>query len=191
MASGFVGSNFDSTVSGNFGASGSSSASVDFGGQLAYLWRGVVGGEFLADWGPNFNIDSLFLADKPRVDAYMANVIGALPLGSTAQFVPYVSGGWGTIAMRSTVFTVDPTINLLANSISLSTSDQTQRRSGSDFGGGIMIFGGKIGFRGDVRHYRASTNNQINASTLPELVSEQLLSDLKFWRANAGVAFRW
>src|SRR5262247_1549467 len=46
-ASGFVGSNFGARAD---------SASVDFGGQLAFLWRGAIGGEFLADFAPHFHI---------------------------------------------------------------------------------------------------------------------------------------
>src|SRR5215510_5240655 len=49
-ASGFVGSNFGARAD---------SASVDFGGQLAFLWRGAIGGEFLADFAPHFRINNV------------------------------------------------------------------------------------------------------------------------------------
>src|SRR5262245_20587323 len=71
--SGFVGSNF---------GAGADNASVDFGGQLAYLHRGVVGAEFLADFAPHFRINNALLADNPDVNSYMLNVIAAVPIGS-------------------------------------------------------------------------------------------------------------
>src|SRR5262249_60138535 len=64
-AAGFVGANFGRN---------NSAAGVDFGGQVAYLYRGVVGGEFLADFSPSFKQDNLFFANSPNVNAYMANV---------------------------------------------------------------------------------------------------------------------
>src|SRR5215510_13517374 len=86
VASGFVGSNF---------GAGADSASVDFGGQLAFLWRGAIGGEVLADFAPRFRINNTLLADNPNVNSYMVNVIGAVPIGSEARVQPYASGGLG------------------------------------------------------------------------------------------------
>ena len=54
-----------------------------------------------------------------------------------------------------------------------------------------MAFAGKVGFRGDARYYRANTINNLDASNLANLVTQGLLSDLKFWRADIGVAFQW
>jgi hypothetical protein len=90
VLSGFVGS--------NFGTSGDnldfdSGASVAFGVQTAYLWRGIVGGEFIADFAPNTEFQ--FFANEPDVNSYMFNAIGAVPLGSTERYQPYVSGGCG------------------------------------------------------------------------------------------------
>jgi hypothetical protein len=99
-ASGFVGSNF---------GAGADSATVDFGGQLAYLYRGMIGAEFLADFAPHFRINNALLADNPNVNSYMLNVIGAVPIGWDARVQPYVSGGLGGIQLRSDMFNIGST----------------------------------------------------------------------------------
>ncbi len=47
---------------------------MNFGGQLAYMWKGVIGAEALADFAPSIKIDSLALAEHPQVNSYMANI---------------------------------------------------------------------------------------------------------------------
>jgi hypothetical protein len=45
-----------------------------------------------------------------------------------------------------------------------------------------------------VRHYRASTSDDLEALTLntpADTFTRALLSGLEFWRASVGVAFRW
>src|SRR4051794_3992388 len=70
-AAGFVGGNFGGS---NFGGTTSMDSSVDFGGQLGYLYRGVVGGEFLADFTPRFQMNNALFADNPNLNTYMANL---------------------------------------------------------------------------------------------------------------------
>ena len=59
MVSGFIGTNFGSSRNNDSvelsvsRTSTHSSTSVNFGGQVAYLGRGVIGGEFLADFSPS------------------------------------------------------------------------------------------------------------------------------------------
>src|SRR3954470_6004617 len=99
-AAGFVGSNFGGS---NLGGATTNSSSVDFGGQVGYLYRGVVGGEFLADFAPRFDMNNALLTERPDVNSYMANAIVAIPMGADHQIQPYLSGGFGAIQMRSTV----------------------------------------------------------------------------------------
>src|SRR5579872_4243815 len=139
VASGFVGS--------NFGAS-TNSASVDFGGELGYLWGGVAGAEFLADFAPNFKINNALLSDNPNVNAYMANAIVAIPIGGETRIQPYASGGLGGIQLRSDVFNT-------ANTPSLGSTTSNQTKFGGDIGAGIMGFAGNFGLRADVRYFRA------------------------------------
>jgi hypothetical protein len=176
-AAGFVGA--------NYGAS-TASSSVDFGGQVGYLYRGIIGGEFLADFAPNFNMTNAFLADRPNVNAYMANAVIAAPLGSQGQIQPYVSAGFGGVQLRS---------NMLAVA-SVPTSAQTeanQTRGGGDVGFGVMGFAGNVGIRADVRYFRAFTNNTVTTTgnTAADVFAQNLLSGLDFWRANVGIAIRW
>src|SRR5215510_8859370 len=49
VISGFVGSNFGAKTT---------DPSVDFGGQLAYLWKGMFGVEGIADFSPSLKIDN-------------------------------------------------------------------------------------------------------------------------------------
>src|SRR5882672_3084948 len=58
-AAGFVGSGFG--TGGDSVAIDQDNAGVAFGGQLAYLWHGYVGPEFLADWAPNFDVSTVFV----------------------------------------------------------------------------------------------------------------------------------
>ena len=176
-AAGFVGANYGASATGS---------SVDFGGQLGYLYRGIIGGEFLADFAPRFNVANAFLADRPNVNAYMANVILAAPFGTEAAIQPYVSVGVGGIQLRSNLLT-------FANVPTSAQSEVNQTRGGGDIGFGVMGFAGNVGIRGDVRYFRAFTNNTVTTtgSTAADVFAQNLLSGLDFWRANIGIAVRW
>src|SRR6185436_174165 len=97
IASGFVGSNM---------GGGANDASHTYGGEIAYLWRGVVGIEGLVDLAPGFKFNSVLLSSDPHVYSYMGNGIAALPIGEKGQFQPFVSVGLGGIHLMSSVFTV-------------------------------------------------------------------------------------
>jgi hypothetical protein len=172
---GFVGSNFAVRDA----APGADNASVTFGGQLAYLWKGVVGAEFLADFAPSFNgVTNLDILNpnNPRVATYMGNAIGALPLGADGHYQPYISGGYGGIRLAPR-----GVLNVL----------NSQTSGGGNLGGGIMAFGGRFGIRADARYYRASTDNNLDLIPSLDQLTSRALSGLGFWRTNAGVAFQW
>ena len=197
IASAFVGTNFGSgrtdTLLDVFGDN--SGASINFGGEAAYLWRGFVGAEGLVDFAPSFSMDNLLFQDNPTVNTYMINGISAVPLGSENQFLPYVSGGFGAVQLRSTIFTlataavVNPTP---ITSIETATADGS--RFGGNIGGGVMGFSGALGF--PRRHsvlYKTSVDNNVNVidNTPESIFAQEVLSGLAFWKANVGVAFRW
>jgi len=96
IASAFVGSNFGSGRGAEFDTV-DNQTSLNFGGQVGYLWRGVVGAEVLADFSPSFEINSILLEDNPHIYTYMANGIAAVPIGDHNQFLPYFSGGVGAV----------------------------------------------------------------------------------------------
>jgi len=191
LASGFVGGNFGSIN--NSAVTVDNSRSFDWGGQIGYLWRGVVGGEFLANFTPSFGVDTLgvLVNDNPHVNSYMANAIGVLPLGAQGQFQPYASGGYGGIQMRFANGIVGNGILVNGVLTDVTSSSVSQTGGGWNAGGGIMAFAGKFGVRGDARYYHANTINNLDASNFANLVTQGLLSDLKFWRADIGVAFQW
>jgi hypothetical protein len=64
----------------------------NFGGQVAWLWHGYVGPEFLANWTPSFDVTSALIDGSPHVANYMANAIGVFRLGADGQFQPFISG---------------------------------------------------------------------------------------------------
>src|SRR5262245_56376096 len=85
MASGFVGSDFAESVDGS---------SLNFGGSLGYLYKGAVGAEFLAGFAPDFELNTLLLgSERPQINSYMFNVVGAAPIGVDARFQPFFSAG--------------------------------------------------------------------------------------------------
>jgi opacity protein-like surface antigen len=181
VASGVIGSSFGLSTT---------DASIDFGGQLAYLWGGVFGAEFLASYTPTFQVDNIFLADDPHVFSYMANAIAAIPLGAEGRFQPYASGGFGRIQMQTSILNAFlPTATPLNGDL-LDVTGATQSAWGWNLGAGVMAFVGNVGFRGDIRYYQASDN--ADTVTLPaDALTDTILSGVEFWRANAGVALRW
>jgi hypothetical protein len=190
LASGFVGSNFGSTN--NDVVSVERSMSFDWGGQIGYLWRGVVGGEFLANFTPSLGVNTFgVLFDNPKVSSYMANAVAVLPLGSAGQIQPYISGGFGGIQMRFPNGIVGSGILVNGVVTNVTTSSVSQTGGGSNAGGGIMAFAGKVGVRADARYFHANTFSSRDATNFANLVTQSLLSDLNFWRADIGIAFQW
>ena len=195
FASGFVGSNFGASLHNDLNLDNvdinndNKNSSFEFGGNIGYTWNRVVGVEFLADFTPSFGISNNFniadanrLVDDPRVSTYMFNAIAGVPI-SAGRFEPYVSGGVGGVTLAADV---------LDNPLLLdgSSSRASVTRFGGNIGGGVYTFAGNIGFRADVRYFRAGTDN--NRSTIvADRIAEDLVGGLSVWRANVGIAFRW
>jgi len=149
MASGFIGTNFGGSRKGNDLAliedlNTNNSTSVNFGGQIGYLARGVVGGEFLADFSPGLGgFDNLLFKNPPNLNSYMFNLITVAPFGNADSYDPYISGGIGAVTLRSTIFTVDPTRAPNLNALATDTINGT--RFGWNIGGGIMAWSERTG----------------------------------------------
>jgi hypothetical protein len=202
MASGFVGANFGSGKSDDtpfanlIDADTNGGSSFNFGGQLAYLGRGVIGGEFLMDFSPGTgSLNNLLFESSPDLNTYMFNLIAVAPFGHAKTYDPYISGGIGAVSLNATIFAVNPLVNPLiaANTTPLNVGTS---RFGWDLGGGIMAWTPKNwGFRGDVRYYRTSSNTNedfdINNIGDGSDFGRAELSGLSFWKANAGIGFRW
>ena len=201
MASGFIGTNFGGSRKSNVDLAliedldTNTSTSVNFGGQVGYLARGVIGGEFLADFSPGLGgFDNLLFKNPPNLNSYMFNLIAVAPFGHADSYDPYISGGIGAVTISSTIFTVDPTRTTNLNALATDTINGT--RFGWNIGGGVMAWSEKNwGFRGDVRYYATNSHNTdavFDLNNIDEVEFTRLeLSGIRFWKANAGVAFRW
>jgi hypothetical protein len=189
VASGFIGSSFSTssnTLQNTLESNNNVPAGLTYGGQVGYLWHGIVGGEFIADFAPDVGFDSILLASQPHVNSYMGNVIGAYPFGPDGNYQPYVSGGFGSIGVRGEFFTLPDDVG---NRIAV---EADQQRWGGNLGGGMFAYYNRFGVRGDVRWYRSSGGGDIlNSDTFADDAARALLSDLHFWRGTIGLAFRW
>src|SRR6266542_6055285 len=132
VASGFLGSNF---------ANNADPASLSVGGSIGYLWKNRFGVEADLGFSPSFQLQNNFfgLGVKPTVNTYMANAIGAIPLGREGRVQPFVSGGIGAISLRSGV---DGAAAAAALGIdpSLYSSSSNETRFGGNIGGGVVGF---------------------------------------------------
>jgi hypothetical protein len=135
-----------------------------------WLWRSAVGAEFIAGFSPNFSLASD--VDDTMINSYMFNAIAAAPLGLDQRWQPFVSGGVGALTLR----TGDDTEAALG----IGEVDETDL--GGNVGFGIMAFGDQWGFRGEGRYFTQLGDPDTDSV---------FLNDLNFWRANAGVAYRW
>lgn len=204
MASGFIGASFGSSRSTDVDLSiiedldTNSGSGFNFGGQIAYLGRGVIGGEFLADFSPGLGtLDNALFEASPDVNSYMFNLIAVAPLGQAQRFDPYISGGIGAVTLSATIFAVNPLLinPLLTNT--LDTLSVSESKFGWDIGGGLMAFSAKNwGFRGDIRYFKTRGADDADVFDINDIgdgsvFSRVALSGLSFWKANAGIAFRW
>ncbi|MGE0704877.1 MAG: outer membrane protein [Vicinamibacterales bacterium] len=151
---------------------------MNVGASLAWMGAGIAGVEFDFGWSPNFFENTVGPGDfefgDSNVTTLMANIVLGVPVGgqSGLGFRPYVTGGAG----------------LLRSSISgdeffddLDTND-----FGVNVGGGFhAFFTDVIGIRGDVRYFRSLQDDE------PDDELDLALSDFEFWRATAGLTFRF
>jgi hypothetical protein len=182
FASGFAGASFG--MSGDATEDSNIDASTTYGGNIGYMWHNIYGAEFLADFAPSVKIGSELFAKHPHVNSYMFNLIAAVPIGTEHNVQPFVSGGLGGIQMATDFVTLSGE----------DTNTIRESRFGVNIGGGLMGYGGHVGFRTDVRYYHASTIDNLDSRverTPGENLTLGLLSGMHFWRATAGVAFRW
>jgi hypothetical protein len=205
MATGYIGSNFSSTRTGTVdldlsrieNLDANNSTSVNYGFQVAYVGRGVIGGEFLADFSPGLGIfNNALFTQAPDVNSYMFNLIAVAPFGHAHTYDPYLSGGIGSVSLKSTIFTVDPTVTP-HTSTAIRTEDVSGSRFGWNLGGGFMAWSEKNwGFRADVRYYATTSGSNTEVFDIDNIgdgavFSRVVLSGISFWKVNAGMGFRW
>jgi opacity protein-like surface antigen len=147
--------------------------SVNFGGSLGFMGAGVFGFEVDFGYSPDFFETSDSNAFDGNVTSLMGNIIIGIPIGGqTGGGVrPYVSGGVGLL--KSKLDDVDDFFDVDQNSF------------GINAGGGVMVFfTDNVGIRGDMRYFRSLKDNDEDDVDLS-------LGSFDFWRASAGVTFRF
>jgi opacity protein-like surface antigen len=170
----YVGANF--SRGGDIFDLDSGNTSVSFGGSLGWMGAGILGLEMDFGYAPDFfETDDITSLDG-NVTSFMGNVIIGIPIGGqTGGGVrPYVSGGAGLL--RSRLDDVEDFFDLNENSF------------GVNAGAGLMVFfTDNVGLRGDLRYFRSLSDDDNDDDNDLDLN----LGAFHFWRATAGVAFRF
>ena len=159
-------------------------ANFTYGASLAWMPEGIFGAEVdfqftpdllgFGDAFPNLDLDTF--GNSAR--SIMGNVIVGIPFGGTSGlgFRPYVVGGLGYMSLSMSSELED-----------LDLFEDDTKALAIDVGAGATgFFTDNVGVRGDVRWYRGFLDDD-------NIISPRLdeFQNLDFWRATAGVTFRW
>jgi hypothetical protein len=168
---------FTPNIGAGFGGAASGREHLTYGASIGWMGAGIFGWEADFAYTPEFfegDDDDFDFVDSSNVTSFMVNALIGIPVGGQAGggFRPYFSGGVGLLKQ------------------SAEDADQLFEVSNNDFGinlgvGAMGFASDHIGFRGDVRYYRSlSDPDEDNEFDID-------LGDFDFWRATAGVTFRW
>lgn len=147
-----------------------------YGVSAGFMGAGIFGFEVDFSYAPEFfepENDDFDLIGDSNLTSLMANLIVGIPVGGDDGPVrPYASGGAGLMMSR-----VDDVGGFF---------DVDNNDFGVNLGAGVMgFFSDNVGIRGDVRYFRNladdEEDNEFDIS----------FGDFDFWRATAGVAFRF
>ena len=168
---------FTPNIGAGFGGDASGREHLSWGASIGWMGAGVLGWEADFAFTPEFfegDDDDTDLFDSSNVTTFMVNALVGVPVGGTTGggFRPYFSGGIGLLQSS------------IEDAESLFEVDNSE--FGFNLGGGAMGFmTDHVGFRGDVRYYRAlSDPDEDNEFDIA-------VGDFDFWRATGGVTFRW
>jgi opacity protein-like surface antigen len=168
---------FTPNIGGSFGGSASGNEHLTYGATIGWMGAGIFGFEADFAFTPEFfesGDGDIDFFDSSNVTSFMANAVIGIPIGCQVGpgFRPYVSGGIGVLQQN---------IESAGELFSINNDE-----FGVNIGFGAMGFAtDHVGFRGDVRYYRALTD--------PDSDNEFdiALGDFDFWRGTVGVTFRW
>jgi opacity protein-like surface antigen len=163
---------FGGFVGRTFGGQTDASAPV-FGGVLGGVQPRGVGFEIDFGHSPDF-FDT---EDLTGVKTSITTVMGNLVVGGAAArgVAPFVSGGVGLI--RANVDAGDLLDNLSTNDFGLNIG-----------GGANVMFASNLGVRGDIRYFRAFTDESSD-DEIPDFGVD--VGDFDFWRGSVGLVVRW
>ena len=161
---------------------------TNVGASLAAMGSGIWGFEVDLSYTPNFfqltegGEDFEFFDVNSSLTTLMGNLIVGIPIGGTTGggVRPYVTGGAGL--MRANIEFEDLFENLSTNEL------------GFNAGGGVHIFfNDNLGFRGDVRYFRALEQQDDDDSREDDdfFDNDFGLADFDYWRATVGLTFRF
>jgi len=151
---------------------------VNYGASFGFMGAGIFGFEADVSYSPNFyDIDDSFdlLDSEGNVTSVMGNLILGAPIGGTGPGIrPYASAGVGVL--RSNVTSVGNLFDINENSF------------GMNAGAGVMgFFSENVGLRGDIRYFRAFSDDDIDSDVDVDLKA----GDFDFWRGTVGLTFRF
>ena len=168
---------FTPNIGAGFGGNASGREHLTYGATLGWMGAGIFGFEADLAYTPEFfegDDDDIELFDNSNVTSFMVNALVGVPVGGQrgGGFRPYVSGGVGLLQSQ-----VEGSEQLF---------EVSNNEFGINIGAGAMGFAtDHVGFRGDLRYYRALSDpvedNEFDID----------FGDFDFWRATAGVTFRW
>lgn len=170
---------FTPNIGAGFGGDASGREHLTYGASIGWMGAGVIGWEADFAYTPEFfegdNDDlDFFNTGDSNVTSLMGNVLLGIPVGGQtgAGVRPYFVGGAGLMQTRvedaEALFEID------------------NNDFGINLGGGVMGFAtDNVGFRGDIRYFRAFGEDESNRGI------DLDLSDFDFWRGTVGVTFRW
>jgi hypothetical protein len=168
---------FTPNIGGGFGGSASGREHLAWGASFGWMGAGVLGWEADLGYSPEFfegDDDDVDFIDSSNVTTFMGNVLVGVPIGGTAGpgVRPFLVGGLGL--MQTNVSDADDLF------------DVNNDEFGMNIGGGLMGFAtDHVGFRGDLRYFRALTDPE------PDNEFDIDFGNFDYWRATAGITFRW
>jgi hypothetical protein len=156
------------TPSAGMAFSGSTDDSkLTFGGDLAFVGRGPLGVSVDFGYTKNFFGDS-----SPGGGNNVTTLMGDLMLISPGSPRLYASAGVGLMKTR---------VEDVPGFLDVNSNDW-----GMNVGAGVYLVGhGSIGFKGDIRYFRRLTDPE------PDGEFDVDFGSLRYWRATAGVTFKF
>ena len=183
------------------------SGSWNFDGQYAYV-KGGLGFEFIGSFMGDAKLSAFedlainipIISDNltrghPRVNSYMFNMIGGLPIGQSATWMPFMSGGIGWFHISGgrvdfDLLSADPDFDLDLldpdfepdfDSDGLVSNFFKEDQFGGNLGLGVFGFFDQVGVRADARYYSGLGGGGNN-----RFISQNI-SDFRFWRSQVGI----
>ena len=149
-----------------------------FGAGLTWMGAGIFGFDVDFGYTPNFFGDNPDFGSS-NVTTLMANAVLGAPVGgqSGPGIRPYAVAGIGLLRQR-------------VQSANQFFDDMNRNNMGFDVGGGVVGFlSDNVGIRGDLRYFRKlKGDTETSRGTDLDIFD---VDSLSFWRATAGVAFRF